>query len=227
MLDAAVSVRAPETPCKPLRQWRRIALLWRNTLLSRDDPATTSQARTAEAAPRSAASRLPVEPGTGATGDARARADRLYQEHARAVLAYLCARVPALADAEDLLADVFVAALAQCATSDPPGFGWLLTVARRRVADYYRRRRSTAGLPVSFAAASAEGPEEHVVRAEELREVIARVARLPAEQRDALALRFAAGLRSPQIAAILGKREAATRALLSRALRRLREELTR
>src|SRR5262249_32725684 len=106
-------------------------------------------------------------------------------------------------------------------------FGWLLTVARRRVADYYRRRRSTAGLPVSFAAASAEGPEEHVVRAEELREVIARVARLPAEQRDALALRFAAGLRSPQIAAILGKREAATRALLSRALRRLREELTR
>jgi RNA polymerase sigma-70 factor (ECF subfamily) len=141
------------------------------------------------------------------------------------VLAYLCARLPSLPDAEDLLADVFVAALAQCASGDPPGLGWLLTVARRRAADFYRRRHAAPDLPASFAAATSEGPEEHALRAEELREVIARVARLPEEQRDALALRFAAGLRSPQIAAALGKREDATRALLSRALRRLRKEL--
>jgi RNA polymerase sigma-70 factor, ECF subfamily len=222
MLDAAVSVRAPETRRGlPPSLCRWAAALWHWALLSRGEPP---------------AARQPPETATSVTAsngchraqgeeDARALADRLYQEHARAVLAYLCARLPALHDAEDVLADVFLAALAQCATTEAPGIGWLLTVARRRVADFYRRRRATADLPASFAAAAAMGPEEHALRAEELREVIARVARLPEDQRDALALRFAAGMRSPQIAAILGKSEEATRALLSRALRRLRKEL--
>jgi RNA polymerase sigma-70 factor (ECF subfamily) len=71
------------------------------------------------------------------------------------------------------------------------------------------------------------GPEQAVLQAETMHEVLALVAALPDEQREALVLRFASGLRSPQIAAILGKSDEATRALLSRALRRLRKELSR
>lgn len=221
MLDAAVSVRAPETRRNlPPPIWCWVAAGWRLALLSRGGlPASGRQQEAA--APVAASKGRHVQ----SEEDARALADRLYQEHAHAVLAYLCARLPTLPDAEDTLADVFLAALGQCATGEPPGIGWLLTVARRRVADFYRRRRVTTDLPASFAAAIATGPEEQALRAEELCEVIARVARLPEDQRDALALRFAAGMRSPQIAAILGKSEEATRALLSRALRRLRKEL--
>ncbi len=164
----------------------------------------------------------------------RALLDQLYQAHARALLAYLAARLPSLADAEDALADVFLKAMRLTDMGDMPGAGWLFTVARRAVADFYRERsRALAHEGVSqetaelTPAAEHAEPEHAVLRAEERRELRQLLARLPEEQRDALALRFAGGLRSSEIATITGKSDEATRALLSRAVRRLREEWTR
>ncbi len=65
------------------------------------------------------------------------------------------------------------------------------------------------------------------LRAEAHRELLRLVARLPEDQREVLALRFAAGMPSPEIGAVVGKRADAVRALLARAMRRLREEWTR
>lgn len=169
--------------------------------------------------------------GDGKQRDAAAQVDALYQRHARKVLAYLYRRLPNLADAEDVLADVFLAALRQCADGDEPGPGWLLLVARRRVADFYRERQRTPaayepapGASLAEVADTHPQPEDATIRAEEQREIAALVAQLPEEQREALALRFGAGLRSPQIAEALGKSDEAARALLSRAVRRLRKE---
>lgn len=166
--------------------------------------------------------------------DASAQVDALYQQHARMVLGYLYRRLPNLADAEDVLADVFLAALRQCATGDEPGPGWLLLVARRRVADFYRERQRTPAEYVPSSGASLADvedtrpqPDAAAIHAEEQREIATIVARLPEDQREALALRFGAGLRSPQIAEALGKSDEATRALLSRAIRRLRKEWAR
>jgi RNA polymerase sigma-70 factor, ECF subfamily len=165
---------------------------------------------------------------------AATQVDALYQQHARMVLGYLYRRLPTLADAEDVLAEVFLAALQQCADGDEPGPGWLLLVARRRVADFYRERLRT---PAAYAPAPGASladiedtrpqPEDATIRAEEQREIAALIAQLPEEQREALALRFGAGLRSPQIAEALGKSDEAARALLSRAVRRLRKEWVR
>ena len=156
--------------------------------------------------------------------------ERLYQEHAATVLAYLHARLPAMADAEDTLAEVFLAALRACDADEPLSVGWLMTVARNRVADYYRRRARSArnGLPLELtdeAPMSEDAdPEWLALRAEERRELLALIRRLPEEQQDALALRFAAGMRCPQIAQITGRGEDAVRKLLSRAVARLRRE---
>lgn len=159
--------------------------------------------------------------------DPQAVVATLYLRHAQAVLAYLYHRLPSLADAEDALADVFIAALRSCARGEVPGLPWLMVVARRRVADYYRDHHHVASLPAHGAhddpTDPREGPEQSAMRAEERQEMLARIASLPDEQREALILRFGAGLRSQQIALILGKSDEATRALLSRALRRLRE----
>jgi RNA polymerase sigma factor (sigma-70 family) len=67
-------------------------------------------------------------------------------------------------------------------------------------------------------------PEWLALRAEERRELLTLIRRLPEEQQDALALRFAAGMRCPQIAQITGRNEDAVRKLLSRAVTRLRRE---
>ncbi|HEX6800079.1 MAG TPA: sigma-70 family RNA polymerase sigma factor [Ktedonobacterales bacterium] len=191
--------------------------------------AALSHAQDADSAPRRKDVDAPASPAAATRGsDPHAGVAALYELHARAVLGYLCARLPTLDDAEDALAEVFLAALAQCATGQAPGLGWLLTVARRRAADFYRRRHAAQALTAAMAARMAtggDGLEDAALRAEMVREALLRVAALPDDQRDALALRFAAGLRAPQIATVLGKSDEATRALLSRALRRLRKEL--
>jgi RNA polymerase sigma-70 factor, ECF subfamily len=62
-----------------------------------------------------------------------------------------------------------------------------------------------------------------VIAAEERRWILSLVARLSDVQRDALALRFAGGLSSREIAPVIGKSEAATKKLLTRALAALKE----
>jgi RNA polymerase sigma-70 factor, ECF subfamily len=148
------------------------------------------------------------------------------------VLAYLVHRLPTLLDAEDALDDVFLAALNACASGQTLTGGWLLVTAQRRIADFYRERRRA--LPLTSADAADEQvagessePEWAALRGEEHRELLRLVARLPQEQQEVLALRFAAGLPSPEIGEVIGKRANAVRALLARAMRRLREEWRR
>lgn len=176
------------------------------------------------------------EPDRSLEQSVRSQVDALYQRHSHAVLGYLCKRLPTLADAEDVLADVFFTALQVSAQGHTPELPWLLTVARRRAADFYRARQRR-GAPLdrgleneeveAWPAGQQDDPEWRALHAEELRELAALVARLPHEQREAIVLRFAAELPSAQIAAVLGKTDDATRVLLSRAMRRLREEWNR
>lgn len=158
--------------------------------------------------------------------------DQLFQEHARAVLAYLVHRLPTLLDAEDALDDVFLAALNACVSGQTLTGGWLMVTAQRRIADFYRRRQRVLPLAATEAADEQQAgessePEWVALRGEEHRKLLRLVARLPQDQQEVLALRFAVGLQSPEIGEVVGKRADAVRALLARAMRRLREEWTR
>ncbi len=158
--------------------------------------------------------------------------DGLFQQHARAVLAYLVHRLPTLLDAEDALDDVFLAALNACASGQSLSGGWLMVTAQRRIADFYRQRQRALPLASTDAgdehlAGESSEPEWVALRGEEHRELLRLIARLPQDQQEVLALRFAAGLQSPEIGQVIGKRADAVRALLARAMRRLREEWTR
>lgn len=66
-------------------------------------------------------------------------------------------------------------------------------------------------------------PEEVAIASEEWRRIRGLLAQLPDLQRDAISLRFGAGMTSREIGAVLGKSEAATQKLISRALGRLKE----
>lgn len=205
------------------RRWPRAAA--RFALVQPDSPAPARKV-VDTAAPG-------VVPDGASAPDPRAVLGALYAEHARAILAYLYHRLPELADAEDALGEVFVAALRACATGNAPDLSWLLLVARRRIADFYREREravsvsAPAELAAQVAADARAEPEQQALRGEDRRTLHLLIAALPPEQRDVLALRFAAGLRAPQIASLLGKSDEAIRALLSRAVRRLRKEWER
>lgn len=167
--------------------------------------------------------RLAVEART----DAQAFAP-LYERHIQRVYRYLRARGANEDDATELAALTFERALRHIDRYRPggPGFGpWLLRIARNAFVDAVRRQRHRS-LDLDEAAeltAPGESPEDTVIAAEERRWILSLVARLSDVQRDALALRFAGGLSSREIAPVVGKSEAATKKLLSRALAALKE----
>lgn len=92
--------------------------------------------------------------------------------------------------------------------------------------DAGRRRRDAVRLDqVSPHRLHVEerSPETEFLRAERAAELTDLVRALPESQRDAIALRYSAGLTARQIAPVIGKSEAATQKLLTRALMALKE----
>ncbi|HVB71946.1 MAG TPA: sigma factor-like helix-turn-helix DNA-binding protein, partial [Ktedonobacteraceae bacterium] len=69
----------------------------------------------------------------------------------------------------------------------------------------------------------ARDPEQMALKQDEERELHALVHALPGVQQELLRLRFGSGLHCGEIAAILGKREDAVRAMLSRTMNALRQ----
>jgi RNA polymerase sigma-70 factor (ECF subfamily) len=150
----------------------------------------------------------------------RAAFGMLYRRHARLVQAVLLARVPP-DGVDDLLQDVFLQAMGGLSSLRDDGAfaSWIVTMARRRAADWRRRRRDTVELNDDMPA------EPHDVGGTEAREAIAAIAALPEAYRETLMLRFVAGLDGPEIAARTGLTYGSVRVNLHRGVALLRERL--
>jgi RNA polymerase sigma factor (sigma-70 family) len=154
----------------------------------------------------------------------------LYQEHARDILRYIRRYVFSSEDAQDLVVEVFLAALESQIPLTLPGNqqrAWLQRVARNKVIDYQRRvtTRPTVGLNEVFNSPfdmDHHSPERVALRSEELDILRSHLATLPELQRTILQLRFGHGLRTKEIALMLNKSDDAIRSMLARSLQFLR-----
>jgi RNA polymerase sigma-70 factor (ECF subfamily) len=157
----------------------------------------------------------------------------LYQRYAPALFAYIRRHITALPDAEDILADVFIGALHTDLSkiSVDEQRAWLWTVARYKVIDHYRRtRQQQPQIPLDTlleTLADATTPEKLLLKHEEEAYLRRYFQQLSEIQQEVLQLRFIAGLRCTEIAAILHKREGAVRSILLRALNTLRKHYQR
>ena len=154
---------------------------------------------------------------------------RLYQRYAANLLAYLCRHVPVMHDAEDILFEVFLAALEHEADlvelAEDQQRAWLWTVARNRLIDAYRRKKRRPDVPLESITEmidQAHTPEQAALRGEEDEQVRRWIRTLPPQQQEVLTMRFTGEMRCAEIAAILQKNEGAVRTMLSRALNALR-----
>lgn len=135
---------------------------------------------------------------------------------------YLLPRCGSVADAEDLTAETFIAAVAALKRPDPPSVNvaWLIGVARHKLVDHWRRsERERRGL-------AAVGPDQPDDPWEELLDTSAAysaLARLPGPQRAALSLRYLDGLTVTEIADHLDRTVRGTETLLVRARQALRQ----
>lgn len=157
--------------------------------------------------------------------------EELYQRHRSAILTYILRHVTTREEAEDILLEVFIAALESptIATLDPPHqLAWLRRVALNKAIDYHRRSTRHPAVPIEYASETLyeeeyHSPEQSVLRREEIARLRSYLSRLPELQQEVIRLRFANDLRCSEIATHLNKSEGAVRTLLSRTLNVLRD----
>ncbi len=151
----------------------------------------------------------------------------LYERYHSRIYRYLRAHLRNDEDAADLTQQVFFQIWMKIGTYQPERGSlttWVFHIAHHRLVDSYRAARSTIACePLTELTLSRYDPEEVVIAAELLTWLQSLLDALPEEERELLALRFAARLSLAQIAAVIGKSEEATRKQLARLLQRLRK----
>jgi RNA polymerase sigma-70 factor (ECF subfamily) len=129
-------------------------------------------------------------------------------------------------DAADLTQQIFVQALGALDQYRPrrgPFAAWLFGIARHALANMHRRRATVTWemLPGALQPVAADDPTVALQRREDIERLRGLFLALDADKRDLLALRFVARLTVGEIAAVIGKSEAATHKRLARTLRAL------
>lgn len=142
---------------------------------------------------------------------------------------YFYHQVGHVQDAEDLTTATFITALRRFAQYQPelgslPA--WLFGVAYNCMRDHRRRSRSVEALPLEVPDPRPQ-PDRHLLAAERAAALHAAMGKLSADQRDALALRYFGELRTSEVAAVLGRSDAAVKMLVHRAVMTLRDLLDR
>jgi RNA polymerase sigma-70 factor, ECF subfamily len=168
------------------------------------------------------------------------RFEALYRRYLARVYSYAYHELRDHHDAEDATERTFLSALAgldrfdeRARPEDGPEAStfrvWLFRIARNAVANQQRARRRHPTLPLDAAASvpSSSDPAAAALRRSDADAAWRAVARLPADRRRAVVLRFVNELTTAEIARVLGRSEGAVRVLLHRALRTVGRELRR
>jgi RNA polymerase sigma-70 factor (ECF subfamily) len=155
---------------------------------------------------------------------------RLYDALVGPIHRYVAVRIRRREDAEDVTHLVFeriVGALPRYQHNGRPFAAWAFRIARNAVIDHQRRLRPTE--PLGAIAEPTDGVELEALslREEEVRELRAAIRHLTPDQREALALRYAAGLSADEAARVMGRQAGTIRGLTFRAIEALRRTLTR
>ena len=156
----------------------------------------------------------------------------LYKAHVRDVYSYSYYRCGNHHDAEDLTEQTFLQAYrhferAIAESNGRPLRPWLIRIAHNLAANLYRdrSRRPQTQLEDAAVISAPHDTAELVEGREQLESVLAGVALLADDRREALIMRFALGMDNKEIARALGRSEGATKVLIHRAIKQLEQKL--
>ena len=154
---------------------------------------------------------------------------RIFDEFNEPIYRFIANRVDRPTDAEDLTQLVFVKALEALPRYEQRGVpfgGWLFRLARNTIIDHARTRHDHAELDAAADRATDQaGPDEVALLRQDLDAVTRALAGLTDDQREAIELRFFAGLSAREAAEAMGKQEGTIRGLQFRAIAALRRSL--
>ncbi len=156
----------------------------------------------------------------------------LYEHYYDSIYRYVSFRTGSFADAEDITAEVFVRMIESIHRFRWKGYpfsSWLFRIAHNLVVDFYRKkgRRNTVPLDdapqiVDAAVFDADARMDIELSMGDVRRAMENLTDL---QREAITLRFAAGLSVAETAKAMGKKDNAVKALQHAGLKKLRRTL--
>ena len=156
----------------------------------------------------------------------------LYEHYYDSIYRYVSFRTGSFADAEDITAEVFVRMIESIHRFRWKGYpfsSWLFRIAHNLVVDFYRKkgRRNTVPLDdapqiVDATAFDADARMDIELSMGDVRRAMECLTDL---QREAITLRFAAGLSVAETAKAMGKKDNAVKALQHAGLKKLRRTL--
>jgi RNA polymerase sigma-70 factor (ECF subfamily) len=155
----------------------------------------------------------------------------IYREFLGRIYAYVRSQVGEAADAEDITAQVFMnayQAYGRFEARNTTPAAWLFRIARNATLDHFRSstRRERLRRTIERQPMAEEDPAERAEERIQYRALLVRVAELPERQRDAISLRHS-GLRFDEVGSLLGCSEDAAKMLYHRALKALKEAVSR
>ncbi len=154
----------------------------------------------------------------------------LFEEYGRRMYTYLRYHCSSPEEAEDLTGDVFEQALRSFGSYDPTKgsvSSWLYGIARHRLARHRLTSKHDSNrreYVEEKVIAKTLTPEEKAVLSERQLMVIEGMKQLPGQIRDAVAMRFMAGLTNSEISKITGISPAHVAVRVHRGLRALRKK---
>ncbi|HEY4870485.1 MAG TPA: sigma-70 family RNA polymerase sigma factor [Candidatus Dormibacteraeota bacterium] len=155
----------------------------------------------------------------------------LYESTYRRVFGYLLARVGDQAAAEDLMQEVYIAALQAIGRfrgrTEGEFIAWLLKIAHAKVMDRFRSQYRHPEVQTSDAAsADVKDPLDAVDQRLRLEEISDALAQLTEDQRNVVMNRLVLGLDLEETSKLMGKNVGSIKALQHRALAHLLKILT-
>ncbi|MBA3314004.1 MAG: RNA polymerase sigma factor [Planctomycetota bacterium] len=156
----------------------------------------------------------------------------LYRRHQPRISAYVARRVGNSHEAEDIVAEVFLAMvrhLPRYRFSNAPLKAWLYRVATNEINRRLRKRRCRILLGIEKAAdgASASSDEAESASSDEAEEVRLALSRLPTRFQSVLTLHYLEQLSVEEVALVLGCAEGTVKSRMSRGREMMRDQVER
>ncbi len=157
----------------------------------------------------------------------------LYDHYIKQIYRFIALKVGTKETAQDLTHEVFMSAWQKLPNFKSQGFpfsSWLYTIARNKVIDHYRTKKSHVSIDDDGVIES--DLLQSNVRTDELfdlqlsiTKVHEALGQLTGEQREVITMRFVSDLSPAEIAQILNKREGTVRIIQYRAIQKLKKIL--
>jgi RNA polymerase sigma-70 factor, ECF subfamily len=155
----------------------------------------------------------------------------LYDMYINRIYRHVYYRTGSTEDSQDITQEVFIRAfkaLSKYKKTNTPFIGWLMRISHNLIIDHYRKKKDHLPLDNELAFSSPDTSPESLAEIGFNQQMVRKtILKLPKDYQQVILMYFIEGFSYPEIAATLGKKEGAIRVTIYRALKKMRDILSR